>query len=157
ERAIGAIELFVEQGIVAAMNRYNPTPTARRYPFHYSPTMNLSVLSRFLQATSGYHQLVDRLAAKGVADAADPIALNVLGAARPYLLAVLQQDLHRPLLVITAKPDDALMLFRQLEAWTASPANILHYPESENLPVERTAASLQTRQKRLAVLDRLSS
>jgi PTH1 family peptidyl-tRNA hydrolase len=24
ERAIGAIELFVEQGIVAAMNRYNP-------------------------------------------------------------------------------------------------------------------------------------
>lgn len=133
--------------------------------------MNLSSLLQPLQVTSVYQDLLTQLrqAAKQVVDAQPPnlpttqppnhptIRLNLLNAARPYVLAALQSDWGRPILALAAKPEHALQLYRQLLIYAQTPDDVLYFPEPESLPYERSAMSLDTRQKRLMVLQRVAS
>src|SRR5437870_1187390 len=104
--------------------------------------MNLSRLSQFLKTSASYEELVRELAAAERTAGARPRSLNLLGAARPYLLATLQQDFPRPIVVVAPRTEQALQLFRALVSWSASPGDVLYFPESESLPFERAAMSL---------------
>src|SRR5438874_7666171 len=110
--------------------------------------MNLSPLLERLRDTSDYRALLAQVEHKR-------LNLNLLGAARPYLLAALQQDFAPPILLIAAKPDQALQWYRQLSSWSAEPDSVFHFAEPDTLPHERTSMSLDIRQKRLATLLRL--
>ena len=65
--------------------------------------MNLSALLESLRDTSEYRALLEQVERA----ARTSLHLNLLGAARPYLLATLQQDYSRPILLIAPKPDHA--------------------------------------------------
>src|SRR5713226_6659995 len=99
--------------------------------------MNLSALLNSLRQSSEYQALLARLNPTMRPSDHATIGLNVLNAARPYLLAALQQDCPRAILAIAPKPEQALQLHRQLSAWSGAPDDVLYFPESENLPYER--------------------
>src|SRR5438270_10637983 len=118
--------------------------------------MNLSRLSQFLKQSAGYEALVRELSSAEGIRGARTRSVNLLGAARPYLLASLQQDLARPIIVVAPKTEHAVQLFRALASWSAAPADVLYFPEADGLPFERAPMSLPVRQQRLAILTRLA-
>jgi transcription-repair coupling factor (superfamily II helicase) len=66
--------------------------------------------------------------------------LPLLNAAKPYLIAALYQDLKVPLVVITAKADNASRLKDQIVAWRGSDSNIDLFPEPDTLPYQRVTS-----------------
>ncbi|MFQ6015394.1 MAG: transcription-repair coupling factor [Anaerolineae bacterium] len=122
--------------------------------------MNLTGLLVLLQQTVHYRRLLEGLRASG-GDGSDRageqgLGLRILEAARPYLIAALQQDWPAPLLVISPRPEKAVQFHRQLRHWSAEPENVLLFPEPDALPFERTAWHSETKQRRLTVLSKLT-
>jgi transcription-repair coupling factor (superfamily II helicase) len=66
--------------------------------------------------------------------------VSLLNAAKPYLIASLYQDLKIPLIVITAKADNASRLKDQLVAWCGADSNIDLFPEPDTLPYQRVTS-----------------
>ncbi len=114
--------------------------------------MNLSALLHTLQQTTEYRSLLARLQSSNHPTSDPTTPLNLLSAARPYLLAALQQDATHPILLVAPKPEHALQWYRQLSTWVSEPQRVLHFAEPDTLPYERNAMSLDVRQKRLATL-----
>lgn len=93
---------------------------------------------------------------------ANPLRLTAPDAARGWVLAGLSRDLRRPLLIVTAKPEDADRLSDELTAILGAglgegpegPA-ALRLPESEALPYERLAEDEAVAHERLGVLSAL--
>ena len=90
--------------------------------------------------------------------AAAPLHLTAPDASRGWALAGLARELRRPILVVTAKPEDADRLSDELTTIlgedAAAPA-VLRLPESEALPYERLAEEEGLAHDRLAVLSAL--
>jgi transcription-repair coupling factor (superfamily II helicase) len=78
----------------------------------------------------------------------------VLDSARPYLIAALYDSLKKPLLVLTAQPENAKKLHEQLTNWSNS-TEIRLFPETDALPYERLAADTTTDIERVQVLTSL--
>jgi len=97
-----------------------------------------------------YRQLIDKL---GKPDSS--IRLVVLDAARPYLIASLYHNLKRPLLVVTAQPEESKKLSEQLTAWTGT-TELRLFPEPDALPYQRMASDTATEMERLRVLSALA-
>ena len=87
-----------------------------------------------------------------------PLSLTAPDAARGFLLAGLCRGLRRPMLVVTAKPEDADRLSDELATVLGedrdAPA-VLRLPESEALPYERLAEDEAVAHDRLGVLSAL--
>ena len=87
-----------------------------------------------------------------------PLNLTAPDAARGFLLAGLCRGLRRPMLVVTAKPEDADRLSDELATVLGedrdAPA-VLRLPESEALPYERLAEDEAVAHDRLGVLSAL--
>ena len=87
-----------------------------------------------------------------------PLSLTAPDAARSFLLAGLCRSLRRPMLVVTAKPEDADRLSDELATVLGedrdAPA-VLRLPESEALPYERLAEDEAVAHDRLGVLSAL--
>ncbi len=115
--------------------------------------MNLSGLLSLLDATPEFQALLTRLNAGSVV--AEP--LQVLDAARPYVLAALHQTRNAPLVVVTARTERAKQLWMDLSAWSASPARIYFFAEPDPLLYERMPWSVETIALRLAALSALSA
>jgi transcription-repair coupling factor (superfamily II helicase) len=93
--------------------------------------MNLSCLFPLLEETAFYKQLVERLLLfQGDHE------VVVLEAATPYLIAALQAHLRLPLMVITAQPERARMLYEELHIWCSPSTKLRHFPELDFLPYE---------------------
>jgi len=58
----------------------------------------------------------------------------------------------RPLVVVTARPEQANQLHSQLRLWSARPESILLFPEPNALPYEHIAWNIETIQQRIRVL-----
>ncbi|MBI2869063.1 MAG: transcription-repair coupling factor [Chloroflexi bacterium] len=80
--------------------------------------------------------------------------LVLLEAARPYFLAALYRILHRPVLIVTARPEDSRRLYDQLIGWSA--VDTLRYPELDTQPYERSPVDSQTGTERVRVLAALA-
>jgi transcription-repair coupling factor (superfamily II helicase) len=116
--------------------------------------MNLSSLLSLVKDIPSYRELLEDLRAWDTAQPSPPypLTLGLLSAARPYLIAALQRDLDRPLVVVTARPEQANQLHSQLRLWSARPESVLLFPEPNALPYEHIAWNIETVQQRIRVL-----
>ena len=119
--------------------------------------LNLSGMLSLLEDIPSYRELIEDLRAQDTAQRSlpstlYPLTLSVLSAARPYLIAALQRDLDRPLVVVTARPEQANQLHSQLCLWSARPESVLLFPQPNALPYERIAWNIETIQQRIQVL-----
>jgi len=114
--------------------------------------MNLRGLLPLLQEVSAYQQLLQGLRrGKGT-----PEPLALLHSARPYLVAALAMDLHRPLIVITARSEQALQWVDQLRLWLGAPQRVHLFADPDALPYERIPWSQETKEQRLIALAALA-
>ncbi|MGD8624371.1 MAG: transcription-repair coupling factor, partial [Anaerolineae bacterium] len=119
--------------------------------------MNLSGLLPFIQGVPAYQQLVGAVERGDLASLLgdDPArGLGVILPARPYLIAALYRQLHRPLVVLTTRAERVGQWVEQLRLWTGSQA-IYAFPEPDALPYERVPWSRETVSERLAALTAL--
>jgi transcription-repair coupling factor (superfamily II helicase) len=88
-----------------------------------------------------------------------PLMLGVSDGAKAAVLAALARDAGDPLLVVTAKPQQAEALVDELQAWLgdAGRGRVLLFPERDALPFENLAPDPDDVQRRLAVLDALAA
>src|SRR5207237_8671544 len=100
--------------------------------------MNLSTLLQRLRGTPDYRALLEQLGRTS----RTRLNLNMLGAARAYLLTTLQQDLSRAILLITPKPDHALQWDRLMSSLAAKPESIYDFAEPDPLPSRRAGRSV---------------
>jgi len=121
--------------------------------------LNLSGLLPLLNEIPAYRHLVDTLQKSEGGDHSDDLLqhprtahLSLIASARPYLMAALQQDLGRPILVVTAQPERAQQLYDELRVWSATPEGVLRFPEPDALPYERVPWAMETIGERLATL-----
>ncbi|MFH1646366.1 MAG: transcription-repair coupling factor, partial [Chloroflexota bacterium] len=109
---------------------------------------DLSKLLEIIGNTPEYRRLLEGLRSGGGA------AVSALEAAKPYLLAALYTGLRRPVLVVTAQPENARKLHEQLISWCPS-GDVRLFPEPDALPYERLATDAATEMERLRVLSAL--
>jgi len=120
--------------------------------------MNLSGLLSLLNGTPEFQALCARLDAQ--ARVTEP--LEVLDAARPYVLAALHEYWARataptsPMVVVTARMERAKQLWVDLSAWSASPERIFYFAEPDPLLYERMPWNVETIALRLAALSALA-
>ncbi len=119
--------------------------------------LNLSGLLSLIETIPSYRELIEGLTAQDTIQRPlpYPLTLSLLSSARPYLIAALQRDLARPLVVVTARPEQANQLHGQLRLWSARPESVLLFPEPDALPYEHIAWNTETIQQRLRGLTRL--
>ena len=111
-------------------------------------TLNLSRLLNLINELPAYDGLVAELRQAKTAKA------DAIEAARPYLIAALNQTLKRPIVVITAHAEESRRLYDQVSIWLGS-ADIKLMPEADTLPYERIVSDMPTALERLHVLSAL--
>lgn len=119
--------------------------------------MNLSGLLPLLNGTPEFQALCARL------DAGPRVTepLEVLDAARPYVLAALHKywadatEPTSPMVVVTARTERAKQLWVDLSAWSATPERIFYFAEPDPLLYERMPWNVETIALRLAALSAL--
>ncbi len=79
-------------------------------------------------------------------------SMELLRAARPPVLAALQQDWPGPIVVLTGRPEQARHLNEQLQIWSNRPEAVHYYSTPDTIYYDRTAWDRQTVQSRIAVL-----
>ncbi|MDQ4076819.1 MAG: transcription-repair coupling factor, partial [Chloroflexota bacterium] len=109
-----------------------------------------------LQEKEPFRQLCADLGRGSLAPGEEPLALNLPGAARPYVVAALVRELNRPLLVLTARPEVALQMLEQTRVFTEEPERLWNFPDPGALPYERAPWSSDRVQRRLTVLTELT-
>jgi len=111
--------------------------------------LDLSQLLQMIDDLPAYQRLIEEL---GRADRSSGV--TVLEAAKPFLIAALYRKLHRPLVVLTAQPENARKLYDQLMVWCGS-EEVRLFPEPDALPYERVTSDTPSEQERLQVLSSL--
>ena len=111
--------------------------------------LDLTQLLPLIEEMPAYRQLVDELGQSSA-------KVAVLDAAKPYLIAALYQSLHRPMMVVTAQPENSKKLYEQLLAWCDS-SQVKLFPEPDTLPYERITADNSTEMEKLQVLSALAN
>ncbi len=81
--------------------------------------------------------------------------IPLLNAARPYLIATLHKHLPIPLIVVTAKADNASRLKDQAVAWCGTESNIDLFPEPDVLPYQRVTSDNFSEAERIRLLSNL--
>lgn len=115
--------------------------------------MNLSGLQAALTALPRIQEL---LTALQNANRTQGLACGLLRAARPALIAALAEATQRPMLLITARTEQATTLAEELPAWTPS-TPIVPFPEPNALFYEVEAWTSTTIQSRIHALNRLAA
>ena len=78
-------------------------------------SITLQGLVPLLQATPEFTKLCDELKSGSLSPGEDPLALQLLGAARPFVAAAIATTLNQPLVIITARPDTALQFQEKMK------------------------------------------
>jgi len=116
--------------------------------------MNLSGLLPLLRDNPTYKAFLNdwqsRLRGEGC-------TLDLLRAARPYLVAALSSDLQQPVIFITGKVEMAGALVDTLRTYTGEPARVLRFPEPPVLFYERAVWPREVVCDRLAALSALAA
>ncbi|MDP3879807.1 MAG: transcription-repair coupling factor [Dehalococcoidales bacterium] len=111
---------------------------------------SLKQLLQLIDDMPAYRQLVAKLNSGNNARAA------MLEAAKPYVIAALYRSQQRPVMVVTAQPENSKRLYEQLLAWCDS-GQIKLFPEPDALPYEHITAGNSTEMERLQVLSSLAN
>jgi transcription-repair coupling factor (superfamily II helicase) len=113
-------------------------------------TFDMSQLLSLAAEMPVYHQLKEVLLAP---EKKQKIVL--LNAAKPYFIAALYRDCRRPMLVVTAQPENSRKLHEQTSLWLNSPVKL--YPEPDTLPYERVISDAVVELERIQVLSALAN
>ena len=124
--------------------------------------MNLSGLLSLLNEIPAYRELLQALGDWHAQDVDQPWSpdsapLGLLRAARSYLVAALQRDLERPIVVVTARTEQAAQLHSQLRLWSDRPEAVLRFADPDALPYERIPWAAETVRERLMALTTLTT
>jgi transcription-repair coupling factor (superfamily II helicase) len=84
-------------------------------------------------------------------------ALDLSQFARPYAVAVLQEDWPGTILLVTGRPERSRDLVDQLRTWSAFPERIQHLASPDSIFYDRPGWDRQTSQARAGVLAMLSA
>jgi len=141
---------FWEPG--GSFERFLPPPQVRLALQAFGEeSVNLSCLIPLVKEVPAYRQLIDDLTEK-----AGQHRVAVLGAAQPYLVAALHQELPLPMLVMVSSAEDARRFYEQLLVWCNDQSRIILFPEPDALPYERLAPDSFVQQQRLQALASLA-
>jgi transcription-repair coupling factor (superfamily II helicase) len=110
--------------------------------------MNLSKLLQLIEDTPEYRRLVDELK-----ESDGETKAVVLKAAKPYLMAALYRSLGKPMVVVSAQPENCQKLYEQIGSWGSSEVKL--FPEPDALPYERISADASTELERVQALSAL--
>ena len=83
------------------------------------------------------------------------VEASLLDAAKPYFLAALFHELRRPILVVTAQPENSRKLEEQISSWL-SPQQVWRFPEPDALPYQSVVSDSSTELERIRVLSVLT-
>ncbi len=116
--------------------------------------MSLAALSEGLRRRHAYRRLIEALRA----GQSEPIALDPLQGATPFIAASLWRDLGRPILWLHAGAEDARRAYEQVSAYVprAASSAVMSYPEPDALPYEQLANDATTTRERLRALAALA-
>jgi transcription-repair coupling factor (superfamily II helicase) len=112
--------------------------------------LNLTKLLNLIEGMPEYQKLLEGLKKPGGNTSA-----VVLEAAKPYLIAALYKSLKRPMLVVTAQPENGQKLHEQIATWSSS-SWVKLFPEPDALPYESISTGASTELERVQVLSALS-
>jgi transcription-repair coupling factor (superfamily II helicase) len=110
--------------------------------------MNLAKLLYLIEDMPEYRRLLAELKEQN-----GETKLVALEAAKPYLIAALYQPLGRPMVVVSAQPENCQKLYEQISSW-GSGAKL--FPEPDALPYERISADSTTDLERVQALSALA-
>ncbi|MBA3534927.1 MAG: transcription-repair coupling factor, partial [Ardenticatenales bacterium] len=110
-----------------------------------------------LESAPAFQQLREQLQQGTVMRGETPLALQLPGAARPFVTAALAAQITQPLLIVTARPEVALQFLDQMRLFMSEPTRLWNYPDPGALPYERAPWSRDRVQRRIAVLTELAS
>lgn len=110
--------------------------------------MNLSSVLQFLESTPQFEAIFSRIRI----ETNTVQSMETLEAARPFVIASIQQKLDRPILLVTSRADRAKQLVLELQAWSADPEQVYYFSEPDPLLYERIPWSQETVASRLASL-----
>lgn len=116
--------------------------------------LNLSGLLDVLKHEPTYQSLLDSLDIKSK-PGAGPAPLGLIRAARPFVLSALARDTQRPLVVVSARLDQATNIAEQLLAWDPS-LRVMMYAEPNPLFYEHAPWGPRSTRARLTVLAALA-
>ena len=106
--------------------------------------MSIEALGGLIAGTLEFERLTGALKDSGRIE-----RLHLIKEAEAAILAALRGTLHRPLLVVTPRPEEARNISEQMALWGAD-ARL--FPESEALPFERLTADAETVRARISTL-----
>jgi transcription-repair coupling factor (superfamily II helicase) len=118
--------------------------------------MKLNLLTP-LREHPTYRQLLTQLATVRDGRRFAALTLDVLEAARPYLLAALHADWGGPILFVTGTPAAARQLAEQVQSYADDPAMVRHYPAPDTIFYDRTPWDRETIQARATLLTELAA
>ncbi len=108
--------------------------------------LNLFPLLHLIDDSPAYIELINKL--KKTNQASNRVL--VMDSAKPYLIAAVYHKLQKPVLIITAQPENAKKLYEQLNQWCHSSAIYL-FPEPDIIPYQRLIADFSILVKRQAL------
>jgi transcription-repair coupling factor (superfamily II helicase) len=112
--------------------------------------LNLTRLLHLIEGMGEYQKLIEELKNQSGTTSA-----VVLEAAKPYFIAALYKSLGRPMLVVTAQPENCQKLHEQIATWNGS-GGVKLFPEPDALPYEGIAADSSTKLEKVQVLSALA-
>lgn len=83
--------------------------------------------------------------------------VNLITSARPALIASLSLDMRRPIMLVTASPEDARKRVEQLRVWCPEDTSVIPFPEPDILPFERILPDPSTVHDRIKALFKLAN
>jgi transcription-repair coupling factor (superfamily II helicase) len=112
--------------------------------------MKLIKLLQLIREMPVYHQLLLRLKQPD-----GMVKASLIDAAKPYFLAALVRELRRPILVVTAQPENSRKLEEQVSSWL-DPEQVWRFPEPDALPYLSVVSDSSTELERIRVLSVLT-
>lgn len=109
---------------------------------------DITVLLKLVESMPVFHELITGLNN-------NIIRTSVPEAAKPFLIAAIYVYTGRPVLVITAQPENARNLYEQVYAW-CNTNRVRFFPEPDALPYQRIVSDTSTESERLQVLASLA-
>ncbi|MCD6519058.1 MAG: transcription-repair coupling factor [Anaerolineae bacterium] len=119
--------------------------------------MNLEGLLALIKKDICYQEFLQRAQQRGKEQALPSFSLDLLEAARPYLLAALQEDWSGPILVVAGRPENARALWDQVRSWSSDPEDVLYFQAPEIIFYDRGPWDRETIRARANILSLLVS
>ena len=112
--------------------------------------MNLEGLLPYIRTIPAYTDTLN-LVGGSQSDSGHTIALDIPSAARPSIIAALNADLQRPILVLTSHDNRARILQHESFIWNPD-SDFQHYPEPNCAHYQRSPRGPRAIQKRIATM-----